>query len=121
LAASTAAAQDANTVADDDRKLLAGCCRIEKGAGADSGTGGRQIARLWDIDPHKNETLILQKAGYFMHDWLRVCDLGGWCKVRFDYTLVELAPGHIAQVEEDFARALDGKDVNPPWNGKLDG
>lgn len=114
-----AAAQEAKKVEEDDRKLLEGCCRVEKGAGGDAGKGGRQIARLWELDPEKNKTLILKKAGHFMHDWLRVCDLGGWCKVRFDFTLLEFAAGPISEIEERFARAAEGKDVNPRWDGKL--
>jgi hypothetical protein len=115
----TKAEAEVTTAEQGDVDLLGGCCRIEKGAGGDAGKGGRQIAKLWNVDAEAKKTAILQKAGYFMHDWMRVCDLGGWCKVRFNYTLIELDPGTIVDLQDDFSRVVEKNPVNPRWMGKL--
>ena len=69
-----------------------------------------------------NAKLIWNRACLFMHDWLRVCDVGGWCGVRFDYTLVQCETARIEQVTQALeAKEADGKERNPRWEGKLAG
>jgi hypothetical protein len=78
--------------------------------------------KLSALDPKKKADVIWNRTALFMHDWLRVCDLGGWCSVRFDYTLAELETARIEQIAQVFAPEGPGaRKPNPKWDGKLTG
>lgn len=67
---------------------------------------------------------LWKRARSLMLNWTRRCDLGedlgGWCKVRFDYTLLELPDAAIDALEDAFkAKDASANDLHRPWSGEM--
>ncbi|NMO17697.1 hypothetical protein HPC49_22135 [Pyxidicoccus fallax] len=55
---------------------------------------------------------LRERAQHFRADFVRSCDLYGTCKVKFDYTLVEMAAPRLEELKSQFK-----DDANKPWTG----
>lgn len=138
----SAAEKNAKAAADAEKSALGSCARIEAAGKDDPGPGGIAIANLktyrdlaewltdYDVAERKGEKEekarkegLWAEVRRFMIEGYRVCDLGGWCPTKLDYTLLGMRDAEIKDLEAAFAAKKDPADAaspdrNEPWDGK---